>query len=120
MSKNYKNLNIWKKAMRFSLSIYKNTKLFPKAEQFAMINQLQRAAISIPANIAEGSGRSSDREFTRFLNISLGSLNEVETFLYLAKELKYFPENNFNILIKEADELGSSIGALKKYLKTND
>lgn len=117
MPTNYKNLDAWKKSLDFSLLIYRATKQFPKTEQFSLTSQIQRAAVSIPANIAEGSGRFSNKEYIRFINISLGSLNEVETYIYLSKELKYFNEEQYEYLKNKAEEVGACVGGLKRFLK---
>lgn len=73
--------------------------------------------VSVPSNIAEGAGRSSKAEFIRFINIALGSLNEVESLLYIAHELKYIEKDAFNSLIEKIQLLGASIGAFKKHLQ---
>jgi four helix bundle protein len=91
----YKKLIVWEKAHNFTVKIYELLKVFPKEEIFELTSQLKRAAISIPANIAEGTGRSSNTDFARFLNISLGSLNEVSYYILLAKGLHYVTENNY-------------------------
>ena len=88
-SKSYENLSVWQKAHSLVLEIYIITKNFPKEELYGLTSQLRRAAISVPANIAEGFGRFSVAEKIRFYNISQGSLNEVKYYLLLAKELKF-------------------------------
>jgi four helix bundle protein len=76
---NFKDLKVWRKAHRMVLSIYQQTVGFPAQEKFGLTSQIRRAAVSIPANIAEGSVRSSDEDFARFLHIALGSASEVDT-----------------------------------------
>jgi four helix bundle protein len=93
--KNYKNLTVWQDSHELVLSVYKETKAFPKEEVYGITSQLRRAAASIPANIAEGCAKSSDREFNRFLQIAMGSLNESEYFLFLSKDLNYLTEENY-------------------------
>ena len=80
----HKDLIVWQKGIDFVVDIYEITKLFPQSELFALTNQIRRCATSIPANIAEGSGRKGNREFVQFLHISLGSATELETFLIIA------------------------------------
>ena len=75
----YKNLDVWNKAMDLVKEIYQQTNRFPKSESFGLTNQLQRAAVSIPSNIAEGYGRNTNSEVIHFLYISLGSSNEIDT-----------------------------------------
>ena len=101
---NYKELKVWEKAHSFTLKIYQVTKEFPKEEIYGLTSQMRRAAASIPVNIAEGCGRNSNLELANFLQISLGSTNEMEYDLLLAKELVYLSEPNYselNILIGE-------------------
>jgi four helix bundle protein len=78
------NLDVWKKAVEFSVQIYKATEGFPRDERFGLTSQLRRAAVSIAANIAEGAGRKSKKEFANFLSISQGSASEVETEIIIA------------------------------------
>jgi four helix bundle protein len=77
---NYKDLKIWQKSFQLSVDIYRITQDFPDTEKFGLVSQMRRSAISIFSNIAEGHGRSSDKDFSRFLNISIGSTNELEYF----------------------------------------
>ena len=91
--KSHKELKVWQESMTLVEEIYSLTSFFPKNEQFGLINQMRRAVISIPSNIAEGSGRNGKAEFIRFLYISLGSLSELETQIEIAYRLKYVEEN---------------------------
>jgi len=102
---NYKDLKVWEKAHQFTLEVYEVTKTFPKEEVYSLTNQLRRAASSIPANIAEGCGKSTQAEFARYLNVSLGSANEAEYFLILSKDLKYLNEMLFNKLFTLINEI---------------
>jgi four helix bundle protein len=87
-----KKIKAWALAHRLTLDVYRVTLKFPQGEQYGLTSQLRRAAASVPANIAEGSGRTSDKEFLRFLDIALGSLKETEYFLQLASDLDYLDE----------------------------
>jgi four helix bundle protein len=101
---NYKELKVWEKAHLFTLKIYQATTGFPKEEIYGLTSQMRRAAASIPMNIAEGCGRNSNLELANFLQVSLGSSNEMEYQLLLAKELVYLNEpyySELNILIGE-------------------
>lgn len=89
---NFRNIKTWQKSYDLSLTIYKVTKKFPKEEFFALTNQIRRAAISIPANIAEGSAKESKQDFSRFLQISLGSACELESHLLISKGLGYLDD----------------------------
>ncbi len=85
----HKQLDVWQTSMRFVSSLYQLTKQFPSDERFGLTNQIQRASVSIPSNIAEGSARHGNKEYIQFLYISLGSAAEVETQLLIARDLGY-------------------------------
>jgi len=87
-------LEAWKKARELVLIIYKLTQAFPKEEMFGLTAQMRRAAVSIPSNIAEGAARAGKKEFAQFLNISRGSLSELETQLLIATDLGYIKNND--------------------------
>lgn len=95
---NYKNLKIWQEAMTVCKAIYTETQSFPDTEKFGLANQLRRASVSIASNIAEGSSRSSDKDFARYLEMAQGSSFEMETQVLIAGELNYInPENTFRL-----------------------
>lgn len=85
----FRDLKIWQKSMNLVTQIYKETESFPESERYGLISQIRRSAVSIPSNIAEGYGRNSGGDFKRFLNISMGSLFEIQTQLQIAQNLKY-------------------------------
>src|SRR5450755_4980794 len=89
MGRSYQELVAWRKAMKFVIDIYQATQDFPSEERYGLTNQLRRACVSVPSNIAEGQARFSQKEFHHFLNQARGSLVEIETQLLIAKELKY-------------------------------
>jgi len=100
--KNYRKLNVWEKGMNITFLVYEICVSLPEDEKFGLNSQMKRAAVSIPSNIAEGSSRTSDREYLRFLEIALGSLFELETQIYIAKH----KIKDFNInLANELEEL---------------
>lgn len=103
----HKDLNVYKLSLDFVTEIYKLSEQFPKSESFGLTSQIRRAAVSIPSNIAEGSGRNSTKDFIRFINISSGSLSEVETQIEIAKRLGY---------IIEIEEIKGKITSLQKML----
>lgn len=109
---NYKDLKVWEKGHLFTLKVYDVTKLFPKEEIYSLTNQIRRAASSIPANIAEGCGKNSQNEFAHFLNIALGSANEVEYFLLLSKDLGYLNQKNFELLSQAINEIKAMLISL--------
>jgi four helix bundle protein len=106
---NYKELKVWEKAHSFTLEIYQVTNVFPKEEIYGLTSQMRRAAASIPVNIAEGCGRNSNLELANFLQISLGSSNEIEYDLLLAKDLDYLSEPKYS-------ELNNLIGEIRAML----
>jgi four helix bundle protein len=101
----YKKLKVWEKAHEITLNVYKITKAFPKDELYGMVSQLRRATSSIPANIVEGCGRRTKADFARFLTIAVGSSNETEYFLLLAKDLNYISEREHQKLNNEITEV---------------
>ncbi|MDY6292500.1 MAG: four helix bundle protein [Bacteroidales bacterium] len=105
----FKTLNYWKKAYKFSLDIYRETTSFPREEKYGLTSQIRRAAISIPINISEGSGRNSKKEFANFLQISLGSASEVECELLLSKDIGYLNPEKCLYLLNELSEIRKMI-----------
>ena len=87
--KNYRDLAVWQRGMEMALLVYQATKAFPDDERFGLTSQLRRAAVSVPANIAEGHARSSTKDYLRFISIAIGSLAETATFIELAGRLNY-------------------------------
>lgn len=107
----FKQLMVWEKAHQLTLNIYKVTALFPKEEIYGLTSQIKRASASIALNIAEGCGRGSDVDFKRFLIMSMGSANEVEYCLILARDINYICSETF-------EELQTQIEEIKKMLST--
>lgn len=101
----FKELQIWKKSRLFCSKIYNVTATFPSEEKFGIINQLRRASVSIPSNIAEGSSRNSNKDFARFLEIAIGSAYEVETQLLISSDLGFINEENTTELISLLGEI---------------
>ena len=89
----HKDLDAWKNAMQLAVEIYHITKDFPQEERYGLTSQLRRAGVSIPTNMAEGAAKGSDKDFVRFLHISLGSLAELETLMILSSKLNYCDNN---------------------------
>jgi len=108
----YRNLKIWQDGIELTILCYEATSKFPKSEIYGLISQINRAAVSIPANIAEGYGRNSNKEFIQFLYIALGSCNELDTLFTIAKELKYISQIEFDCLDKIRKPLSRMISAL--------
>jgi len=115
--KTHKDLDVWNKAMDFVIFLYKKTKDFPKDELYSLTNQMRRAAVSIPSNIAEGASRQSTKEYIQFLYIARGSASELETQLILSKELTYITEEDFTILNQNLVDIAKMLTGLINYLK---
>jgi four helix bundle protein len=101
---NYQNLEVWQKSHLLTVEVYKLTKDFPKDELYGLTSQIRRACVLIPSNIAEGCSRNSDTDFNRYLTIALGSANELEYQLLLARDLKLLLETDYtrlNLLLTE-------------------
>ncbi len=114
----FKRLAVWQKSYQLTLNIYRSTSAFPREESLGITNQMRRAAASIPANIAEGSGRGSDAELRRFCHIALGSANELEVFILLCRDLQYFDIQQNNKLNENIMEVQRMLGSLIQRLKT--
>jgi four helix bundle protein len=112
MSSSFKELRVWQEAMKFAVSVYRTTGNFPKHELYGLTQQLRRAAVSIPSNIAEGKGHRSDREFIKFLLHARGSLLEVQTQLIIAQELQYILPEEGNRLLASSDGIGRCLNSL--------
>jgi four helix bundle protein len=110
---NYKMLNVWQKSIEMVSELYRATACFPKEEKFGLISQMQRSAVSIPSNIAEGCGRNSNKEFIQFLSIALGSGFELETQLIIAKNLNYIQEPAYKKLSNSLLEIQKMLYSLK-------
>jgi len=117
MGESYRDLIAWRKAMWLVTEVYQLTRAFPRDELYGLTNQLRRAAVSIPSNIAEGQARYSPKEFRHFLSLSRGSLVEIETQLMIAHNLGYIPEKQSQSLLGEAAELGRILNGLIKSIK---
>lgn len=102
---NYKELILWQKSITLVSDVYKATATFPDRERFNLISQINRAAVSIPSNIAGGAGRNSDKEFVQFLAIAHASTYEVETQLIISKNLGYLSEEDLEGLLEKLEEL---------------
>ena len=117
MAQHCKDLIAWQKAMDLVVEIYRTTDQFPKREVYSLTDQMRRAAVSIPSNIAEGQSHYSKREFTHFLRPSPGSLAELETQVRISLRLNYLPQDEADALLQRTDELGRILSGLIHSLK---
>ena len=116
--KDYKTLDFWIKSMKLATEIYKLVKLLPKEETYALSDQMRRAVVSIPSNIAEGYGRSSTREYIQFLNIARGSCLELETQLRICVNIGYLTDKDTATSLELLNEVGRMLTATINTLKT--
>lgn len=117
---NFKELKVWQNAMSLTKAIYLITDQFPDKERFGLTSQIRRSAVSIPSNIAEGSGRGTDKDFVHFLHITFGSACELETQIILANELTYNSHLQTEEINNQINEIKRILIGLKKKLKANE
>lgn len=117
--KNFKDLNVWKKAHALVLSVYKQTADFPKAEQYNLTSQLRRAATSIPANLAEGCGKFTQADFANYIQTAIGSAHEVEYLIFLSQELDYIKHDQYLILDLQVNEVKAMLIGLVTKVRKN-
>ena len=115
----HENLEAWTKSIDLVVDIYKATDRFPKEERYGLTSQLRRAAVSVPANLAEGAGRYSAKEFAHFVSNAQGSASELKTELILAYRLGYLSETLFSQLVANLDRIGRLITGLSKHIRAN-
>jgi len=115
--RSYRDLVVWQKAMALVSAVYEVTSRFPDCERFGLTLQIQRAAVSIPSNIAEGQGRLAGKEFRRFLGVARGSLKELETQLLISVNLSYASKGDVDACLGLADEVGRMLNGLIKALE---
>jgi len=118
--KDFRKLRIWNESIQLTLRAYDLTNFFPKNEEYGLKSQARRASVSIPSNIAEGCSRSSQRDYKRFLEISLGSSFELETQFIIAEALQFIPSNEFNSFISMLHPLQRSINSLTQKIKRDE
>ena len=114
----HEKLSLWKRAVEFVVKLYKVTSHFPTEEKFGLTSQIRRAAVSVPANIAEGAGRQSNKEFLHFLSNAQGSASELSTELVIANQLGYLTAKEYSEVMSELDDIGRMIFGLTKTVKT--
>jgi four helix bundle protein len=114
--KGYKDLEVWQKAMVLTKAVYQVTTTFPSEERFGLVNQMRRAVVSIPSNLAEGHARAGVGEFRHFVSIAMGSTAERETQVLLGADLGYLNTQTKNILLSQLDTVGKMLRGLYKSL----
>ena len=117
MNRDYRKIVAWQRAHQLTLEIYKLTRTFPREEMYGVTSQLRRAAYSVPSNIVEGSGRDSEKEYLRFLDIAFSSLKETEYFLLLARDLDYMKDNDYENIRKQVNNCFAPLHGLISKIK---
>jgi|KBSSwiStaDraftv2_1062776.scaffolds.fasta_scaffold751091_1 four helix bundle protein len=115
--KSYRDLEVWQRSMRLAKRIYQVTQKFPRDERFGLTNQLRRAAVSVPSNLAEGHARFGSGEFSRFISITMGSVAELETQILLSRELGYVDAAVAEDVLGELDGIGKMLRGLAKSIQ---
>jgi len=114
--RSYRDLEVWQRGMALAKRIYETTANFPAGERFGLTNQIRRAVVSIPSNLAEGHARSGTAEFLHFISISMGSVAELETQILLSADLGYLCKDTGNDLLAQLDTIGKMLRGLGKSL----
>jgi four helix bundle protein len=117
MGHGYRDLDVWQKAMDLVVMCYRITKSFPQHEVYGLSSQLQRAAVSVPANIAEGRERQHKKEFVQHLSIAYGSLAEIETHILIAERLDYVDKKRVERVLDGTSEVGKMLNGLRKSIQ---
>lgn len=120
MPSSFRDLRVWQDAFRLSVETYRKTADFPKHELYGLSQQMRRAAVSVPSNIAEGKGRRTNREFTQFLYNARGSLLELQTQVMISQELGYISEKESRELLDEATQVGRSLAGLINAIQSDN
>lgn len=116
----HKDLIVWKKSIDFVTELYSLTSRFPDAERFGLTNQMRRCSVSVPSNIAEGEARRSNKEFIRFLYISLGSASELQTQLVISRNLKFITPEQYEDFNAQLEEISRMISGLIRSVESKD
>jgi four helix bundle protein len=114
----FERLQVWQRAHELALVSYRLTAALPDAERFGLTDQIRRAAVAIPANIAEGHGRAADTEFRPFISVALGSLSELQALMLLARDLRYVAQEDLTEFWELTAEVGKMLSSLLASLKS--
>lgn len=113
----FEKLDVWQKAIVFADMVYKTTTDFPADERFGLTNQMRRASVSVSSNVAEGSGRGTNADFARFVEIAYASVMEVVSQSHIACRQKFLPQDSFNTMNEQAEELARMLSGLRNSLR---
>ena len=118
MASTFRDLRVWQEAMALTSQVYRTTADFPKSETYGLVQQMRRAAVSVPSNIAEGKGHRSNKEFVHFLFHARGSLWELQTQILVAEELQYLSKQNGSALLSAAENISRALNGLISSIST--
>ena len=107
----FRELKFWQRSMDLVVDVYKKTKSFPKEETYGIIQQIRKSAVSIPSNVSEGAGRNTDAQFKHFLEVAMGSCNELQTQIELSRRLHYLTDQDAKKILDEAIQIYKMISA---------
>ncbi|MCH7760738.1 four helix bundle protein [candidate division TA06 bacterium] len=119
MARDYTKIKAWQFADQLAMEIYKSTKDFPKSEIFGLTSQMRRSAVSVPANIVEGSARRHQKEYVHFLYIAMGSLAELSYYIRFSKEIGYLKKNQYGILDSQYQQTVKTLRGLINYIEAS-
>lgn len=114
--RSHQDLEVWQRAVELTVAVYSHTRCFPRHELWGLAGQMQRAAVSVPANIAEGHGRSHTKEYLQSLSHAYGSLMELQTHVIIAQRLEYLDNRAANSLLEHASRIAQMLNALMRAL----
>lgn len=117
LGRDYKKIRAWQIADKLAIEVYKLTREFPRSEQFGLVAQMRRAAVSVAANIVEGASRRHTREYLQFLYVSLGSLNELEYYFRFSKEVEYIRDGVYEDMINKCEKAIKTLRGLISYIE---
>jgi four helix bundle protein len=115
----YRDLLVWQKGIVLVTDVYNATRGFPREETYGLTSQMRRCAVSIPSNIAEGHGRSTRREYLRYLEVAAGSLRELQTQLVIARNLNFLPPDAYSQIEEQSLELDRMLASLQRKLRVS-
>jgi len=118
-TQSYKDLIVWQKAVELAVIIYKTTNDFPKHQQYSLVNQIERSAVSVASNIAEGAGRKGLNEFVYHVGVARGSLYELQTQILIANKVTFISNETLELITNEIEEIGKMLNGLKRSLEGN-
>jgi four helix bundle protein len=119
MDKPHKKLDLWNAAMELAVTVYQLTDSFPREERYSLTDQVRRAVVSVPSNVAEGAGRQTKKEFINYLHMAQGSLSELDTHLELARRLGYLVQDDWTMIDRRIERIDKMLSGLIRHQRGN-